>query len=352
VLAEGEEYRLATNQEGNTMRPINDQVVVITGASSGIGRETALQFGQRGASVVLAARNLVALDEVARQVRDGGGQAHVLVADVGEWEQVRHLAEEAVARFGRIDTWVNNAGVTEYATVEDTTAEELNRIIQVNLLGQIYGVKAALPYMKRAGAGTIINVASGLGMRAVPWQSAYCASKHGIKGFTESLRLELAHQQSGIVVTTILPSSMNTPLFRHARSKIGVKPLPFPPVYDPRAVAEAIVFATEHPRREIYVGAAGKVLSVLEGWNPGLVDRMFLAGNSVFKLQQTGAPDDGQDNLFMPMDAQGAIRGEFGDRAQPTSLYTRLLDLYPNRKRLLLTACTLGLVALIRRAGR
>jgi NAD(P)-dependent dehydrogenase (short-subunit alcohol dehydrogenase family) len=334
------------------MRPINEQVVVITGASSGIGRETALQFGRRGASVVPAARNPLALDEVARQVRDSGGQAQVVVADVGEWEQVRRIAEEAMARFGRIDTWVNNAGVSVYATVEDTTAEEFDRIIQVNLLGQIYGVKAALPYMKRAGTGTIINVASGLGMRAVPWQAAYCASKHGIKGFTESLRLELAHQKSGIVVTTVLPSTMNTPLFRHARAKIGTKPQPFPPVYDPRAVAEAIVFAAEHPRRDIYVGGMGKLLAVLEGLNPALVDRMFLAGDSVFKLQQSGEPDDGQDNLFMPMDAHGAVRGEFGALAQPTSLYTRLLDLYPNRKRLLLSAATLGLVALIRRTGR
>ena len=176
------------------LRPLAQQVVVITGASSGIGRATAVRFGAAGASVVLAARNEVALQEAAREVEHAGGIALVMPTDVAKWEQVERLATRAVDRFGRVDTWVNNASVSEYATVEQMTIEEIERIIQVNLLGMIYGVKAALPHLKRQRQGTIVNVSSVVGERAVPLQSVYVATKHGIKGFTESLRLELEHE--------------------------------------------------------------------------------------------------------------------------------------------------------------
>src|SRR6478735_4993432 len=199
--------------------PLSDQVVVITGASSGIGRETALEFGRRGASVVIAARNEPALTEVAREIERHGGNALPAPTDVSDWTQVERLAGTAVARFGRIDTWVNNAAISAYATVEEMEIEEIERIMRVNLLGQIYGMKAALPHLKRQHAGTIINVASALAERSVPLQATYCATKHGIKGFTEALRLELKNEQSGIAVVLVLPSSINTPLFEHARSK-------------------------------------------------------------------------------------------------------------------------------------
>ncbi len=172
-------------------RELGDSVVIITGASSGIGRETAIQFGRRGASVVLAARNETALGEVEKEVERLGGRAHVVVTDVAEWDQVDRLAQKAVDRFGRIDTWVNNAATSEYATVEEMTVEEIERVVQVTLMSQIYGMKAALPHMKRQGQGTIVNNASILAKRSVPLQSAYCAAKHGVKGYTEALRLEL-----------------------------------------------------------------------------------------------------------------------------------------------------------------
>lgn len=333
-------------------RPIHEQVVVITGASSGIGRETALEFGHRGTSVVLAARNEEALDEVARQVERLGGKAHVVVTDVAEWEQVERLAQEAVERFGRIDTWVNNAATSAYATVEQMTVEEIERMIQVILMGQIYGVKAALPYLKRQGQGTIINVASALAKRSVPLQSAYCAAKHGIKGFTESLRLELEHEGSGVNVTLILPSSINTPLFKHARSKMDVKPQPIPPIYEPRVVAEAIVFAAEHPRREITVGGGGKMLEVVERISPSLADKYMLQGERGFKQQKTDRPDDQRDNLFEPMPGLGRTTGEFGARSKSVSLYTRHLEQHPNRKRLLSAAAIIGAGLLLSRSKR
>lgn len=334
------------------MRPIHEQVVVITGAASGIGRETALQYGQKGASVVLADHNATALQEAAKEVERVGGRAEVVVTDVAEWEQVERLAQEAADRFGRIDTWVNNAAVSEYATVEEMTVEEIDRIIQVILMGQIYGMKAAIPHMKRQNQGTIINVASALAMRGVPLQAAYCAAKHGIKGFTESLRLELEHEKTGIKATLIMPSSINTPLFEHARSKLGVKPMPIPPIYEPRVVAEAVLYASEHPARDIVVGGGGKMMTVMERLSPSLLDWYMLRNGKMFKQQKTNQPDDGKDNLFGPIEDKGSTTGSFGQKSKSTSLYTRYLELHPNRKRALIGATALGTVTLLRRAGR
>lgn len=334
------------------LKAIVDQVVVITGASSGVGRETALEFGHRGASVVLAARNREALDEVAKQIERLGGKAYVVVTDVAEWEQVERLAQRAVEHFGRIDTWVNNAAASTYATVEQMSVAEIERMIQVILMGQIYGMKAALPVMKRQGQGTIINVASALAKRSVPLQSAYCAAKHGIKGFTESFRLELEQQGSGIQVTLIMPSSINTPLFNHARSKMGVKPQPIPPIYEPRVVAEAILFAAQHPRRDIVVGGAGKFMTVMERISPPLLDMYMLQGDRAFKQQKTDQPVNSRDNLFEAMEEAGSTTGDFSHQAKSVSLYTRHLEQYPNRKRLLIAAALAGAGLLLSAAGR
>jgi len=232
------------------------------------------------------------------------------------------------------------------------TAEELTRVIEVNLLGQIYGMKAALPHLRRQAQGTIINVASALAERAVPLQAAYCASKHGVKGFTEALRLELEHERSGINITLVLPSSINTPFFAHARSRLGVKPMPIPPIYEPRVVAEALVFAAEHPRREIVVGGAGKALIAGERLSASLLDRYMLFRGQMFNKQKTSQPDDGQDNLYQPSQGSGASTGEFGQQSQGTSLYTRYLELHPARKRALVAVTALGALTLLRRVGR
>jgi short-subunit dehydrogenase len=334
-------------------RTLSEQVVVITGASSGIGRETAIELGMRGGWVVLAARNEQALRETAREVERAGGKAHIAGTDVAIWPQVERLAQEAVDHFGRIDTWVNNAAVSEYATVEQMSMEEIQQIIQIILMGQIHGMKAALPHLVRQNGGTVINVASALAKRSVPLQSAYCAAKHGIKGFTESFRMELQHEHPDITVTLILPSSINTPLFRHARSKLGVLPKPMPPIYEPQAVAEAILFAVEHPRREIVVGGAGKLLEIGEALSPSLLDWYMLRNGKMFTQQQTQQPDDGQDNLFESLPGKkGSTTGEFGQKSKTVSLYTRHVESHPVRKRMLTAAAAALALLTVRRVGR
>jgi len=332
-------------------RPITDQVVVITGASQGIGRETALLLGRRGAAIVAAARNEAALETLRAEIEAAGGRAESVVADVSEYAEVERIAERAIARFGRIDTWVNNAAVSVYASVEDLTREEIDRVVRVNLIGQMYGSKVAAERMRSEGAGTIINVGSALSERAVPLQSAYVATKHGIAGFTEALRLELLDEAAGIDVVLILPSSINTPLFNFARSKIGVMPMPVPPVYDPAAVAEAIAHAAEHGGREIVVGGWGKLLILGQRLSSSLLDRYMTQGRQLEVQQATDRPDDPRDNLFEPSTGAGSSRGEFGAGAKPVSLYTRQLELHPGRKRLLALGAIVAGVFVIRKVG-
>jgi len=332
------------------MKPVSEQVVVITGASSGIGRASALAFGARGASVVLAARNREALEHVAAQIEAGGGKAHVVVTDVSVWAQVERLAAEAISRFGRIDTWLNNAAVNEHASVVDMTIEELDRIIQVNLMGQIYGVKAALGPMRRQRSGTIINMGSAASNRAVPLHSAYVASKHGIAGFTDSIRLDLQHEKMPITVTLIQPGFLDTPFFHNARAKLnGKQSRPIPPIYAPEVVAETILFAATHPRRNLVVGGQAALAIFLDKLSPGLVDKLMLARGAGFRLQTEDKPDDRYDNLFEPTRGIGAVRGTWGDEAIESSFYTRHIECYPNRKRMLWAALGIGLVALARR---
>ncbi len=209
-----------------SLKPLREQVVVVMGASSGIGREAALRFAGRGAKVVVSARGEPGLRSLVEEIREGGGEAAAVVADAAEFEQVESVADRAAEEYGRLDTWVHVAGVGLFAAFEDTTPEEFRRVIDVNLMGQVHGAMAALPHIKREGRGALVHISSMGAKRSVPLQSAYCASKHGMEGFLEALRVELRHEGLPIEVTSIQPATTNTPFFDKARTKLGVKPVP------------------------------------------------------------------------------------------------------------------------------
>jgi NAD(P)-dependent dehydrogenase (short-subunit alcohol dehydrogenase family) len=331
------------------MKPLKEQAIVITGASSGIGRATALRLGREGASLVLAARDQEGLDSAASEARQAGGRAIAVLTDVSIPAQVQALADRAVSEYSRIDTWINNAGISVYSLIKETEPVEFERIVAVNLLGEMYGSRAALRQMLRQGSGAIINVASSLAERSVPLQAAYCASKHGVKGFTEALRLEAKRENPEIHVCLALPSSIDTPLFRHARSKVGVKPMPIPPVYDPEVVADALAELALHPKPHVVIGGSGKFLTVFERLSPGLVDWYMLQGDRMYRQQLTQEPDDAADNLTAPVDGPGAVRGEFGEKAKAMSVYTEALELHPERKGLILGLLMMSGLLLLRR---
>jgi NAD(P)-dependent dehydrogenase (short-subunit alcohol dehydrogenase family) len=284
------------------------RVVVITGASSGIGRETALAFASTGAALVLTARGEEALEVTADAASSRGGDVITVPADVAEWTQVSRVADAAVQAFGRIDVWVNNAAVSAYGELADIPVEVVHRVMDVTLHGQVHGVKAALPIMRRQGHGTIIGVSSALGARAVPLQVPYCMAKAATNALYEGLRLEERRARSGVRVAVVLPASIGTPFYDGAASFTGRRPSAVPPVYHPVAVADAIVRAADKPRRHVYVGGSGLQLALLERLSPSLADRLLYFGR-IDKLQQRGEPDDGRSNLYEPMPGPGASIG-------------------------------------------
>lgn len=325
---------------------------MITGASSGIGRATAVAAGRRGATVALLARNAAVLDEVAREIEGAGGMALPLTTDVAVRLDVDRSAAAVLERCGRIDTWVNNAGVYAVAPVERLGAEIFERVIQVNYLGTVYGTKAVLPHFIARGQGTLINVTSVLSTRGAPFTSAYAASKHAAKGFTEALRIEIERSHPGISLVQILPASINTPLFVHALARIGVKPRPLPPVYAPELVADAILHAAEHPKRDIFVGT-GRGLSMLEGLAPSLLDRFMTIADVGVRAQMTDQPDDDRNNLFAPMSAETyAVRGQWTDEERRHSIGTRLFELHPHLGRALAGGAAAATAVAVSRRGR
>jgi NAD(P)-dependent dehydrogenase (short-subunit alcohol dehydrogenase family) len=240
------------------LKPISQQIVAVVGASSGIGRLTALEFAAKGAKVVVSARSQEGLETLVKEIQSQGGEAVAVVADVKNFEQVKAIADKAIEQYGRLDTWVHAAATGILAPFEKITPEEFQQVIDVNLMGQVHGAMAALPHLKREGRGALIHISSMEGRRALPLQSPYSAAKHGVEGFLESLRVELQHEGIPISVTSIKPAVINTPFYNKVQTKLGVKPTGIPPYYEPSLVADAILYVAEHPTRDFIVGDVGQ----------------------------------------------------------------------------------------------
>ncbi len=326
------------------LKPISQQVVAVVGASSGIGRLTALQFAAQGAKVVVSARSEAGLKTLVEEIQHQGGEAVAVSADVTNFEQVKAIADKAVEQFGRLDTWVHAAATGILAPFEKITPEEFQRIIDVNLMGQVYGAMVALPHLKREGRGALIHISSMEGRRGLPLQSAYSAAKHGMEGFLEALRVELQHEEIPISVTSIKPAVVNTPFYNKVRTKLGVKPTGIPPYYEPSLVADAILYVAEHPTRDFIVGDVGKILDVLQRLSPELVDAILLL--IAFQGQKTDEPksEDAPYNVFEPIQGYDKVEGDFGNLAVPS--ITDWLDKNPPLKWGAIAATTLGAAAL------
>jgi NAD(P)-dependent dehydrogenase (short-subunit alcohol dehydrogenase family) len=289
-------------------------VVVVTGASGGIGRATAVAFGRRGARVALLARGETGLEAAAQDVRDAGGEALPIEVDVADPDAVERAAQQAEADLGPVSTWVNVAFVSVFAPLGEISAEEFRRVTEVSYLGYVYGTMSALRLMRPRNAGTIVHVGSALAYRGVPLQSAYCGAKHAIQGFHESLRCELLHEKSGIDVTMVQMPAVNTPQFSWVLSRLPRQAQPVAPIYQPEIAANAVVYAAEHPgRREYWVGGSTVGTLLANAVAPGLLDR-YLARTG-FSAQQTADPRSSEQpsNLWNPADgADGEDYGSHG----------------------------------------
>jgi short-subunit dehydrogenase len=299
------------------LKPLDQQVIVVTGASSGIGLLTAREAAKRGAKVVLVARAEEALVGIVADIRAAGGEAYHVAADVGDADAVTRAATHAMARFGRIDTWVNNAGVTIYAKLLDTPFDEHERLFRTNYFGVVNGCVAAVPHL-RAQGGALITVASIAAGMPSPLMGAYAASKHAVKGYVDTLRAELVQDGAPISVTLIQPSGIDTPVAEHASNHEGGKARIPPLVYDPMLVAEAILDAATRPTRGVTVGGAGKAQVLFAQHAPALFDKVAAVGSALF-IDPTGTQPH-PDNLFAPAH-DGAERSR-DQSGKSFSLYT------------------------------
>lgn len=330
------------------LKPVREQVMVVTGASSGIGLATAREAAKRGARVVLAARDQPALERVVGEIRARGGDAVYVVADVADPEQVHEVAQAAIAEYGGIDTWVNNAGVSIYGLLEDTVLEDARRLFDVNYWGTVHGCLAALPQLRQHG-GALINVGSIASDRAMPIQGHYGASKHAVKGFTDALRVELQHEGAPVSVTLVKPGAIDTPFPHHARNLLEHEPRHPHPVYRPETVARAILFCAEHPRRSVTVGGGGRMNAMLGILAPDLADRVM---HGMIDSQQRDEParTPRRDTLYQPPLDNGHTRGDQPGYVMRTSLYTQAA-LRPARTALVVAALG-GLAALVMAGAR
>lgn len=324
------------------LKKLADQVIVITGATSGIGLTTARAAAQRGAKLVLVARNQDALHRLTNELTEQGAAAMYMVADVGNEQDVRGVALAAIARFGGFDTWINNAGVSIFGRNEEVARNDQRRLFDTNFWGVVHGSLVAAEHFKWRG-GALINIGSELSDRSIPLQGMYAASKHAVKGFTDSLRMELEESSAPVSVTLIKPASVDTLFVPHAKNYMDVEPKLPGPIYAPDVVANAILFAAEHPKRDIFVGAAAKFSSSTAHYAPRLMDRFMK--RFMFGLQRTEqrVRERGRNSLHSPgTDLQE--RQGYPGHVFESSLYTTA-STHPNATRLALLGTGIALAA-------
>jgi short-subunit dehydrogenase len=294
-------------------RSIKDSVVVITGASSGIGRAAALDFARQGARLILAARGEDQLQAVANECQSLGATAMAVPTDVSEREAVEQLAQRAIETFGGIDVWVNDAAVSLFARLEEAPWEDYRQVIETNLFGYIHGARAIMPHFRERGHGVLINISSMVGKTGAPFISAYAISKAAIIGLSDSLRQELA-DAPGIQVCTVLPASIDTPIFQHAANYTGKTVKPMNPIYDVEAVAKEIVDLAVNPRREVYVGGSGRRIGLLSRVAPGFAQRIMARQVRKDHFSRTPAPDK-EGNIHHPMPEISGTTGHWRERS-------------------------------------
>ncbi|CAA7612904.1 SDR family oxidoreductase [Magnetospirillum sp. UT-4] len=296
------------------------RVVVITGASAGVGRAVAHAFARQGAAIGLIARDGGALDDVRREVERLGGRALVLAADVADADRVEDAAGRVEAEFGPIDVWVNAAMVTVFAPFDAITPAEYRRATEVTYLGYVHGTMAALKRMKRRDRGAIVQVGSALAYRSIPLQAPYCGAKAAIRAFTDSLRCELLHDHSRVRLTAVHLPAVNTPQFDWALARMPGRPRPVAPVYQPELAAEAIVWAAQSGRREVLLGPATVAAIWAEKFVPGLLDRYLARTNYQAQQRPQQVPPGAPANLFHTVPALHRTHGAFDGEAQRHSL--------------------------------
>jgi len=309
--------------------PTKTQNVVITGASAGVGRATAHAFAAEGALIALLARSEESLQAAAAEVRECGGRALPIVCDVSDPDAVESAAQRAEAELGPIDVWVNNAMVGALAPFETMEPAAFDRITAVTYTGVVNGTRAALARMRPRDRGTIVQVGSSLAYRGIPLQSASCGAKHAIQGFTESVRCELLHEGSKVHLTMVQLPALNTPQFGMVRNEMPRRPMPVPPIYEPEVAADAIVWASKHRRREVWIGASTPPVIIGNALIPTAADH-FLATTGYDDQQADLPPETLPDYLFEPQPGDHGTRGVYSHMAKDSSVQLKLTKVVPD----------------------
>lgn len=323
------------------LKPIENQVIVITGATSGIGLVTARMAAKQGARLVLAARSEEALGKLCHELTSAGTQCYYVVADVGREDQVRRIASDALSAFGSFDTWVNNAATSIYGKLEDVPIADLRQLFETNFWGVVYGSLIALRTLKIHG-GALINMGSTLSDRAIPLQGMYCASKHAVKGFTDALRVEVEAENAPVSISLIKPAAIDTPYKEHARNFLDTEPENPPPVYAPETVAETILYCAENPVRDVFVGGAAKAHSIAGKFAPRTFDKIM--ETTLMGQTRSGEPAEPHEleGLYEPHDSRLHERGTYGWPVLEHSLYTKA-SLHPGITTVVATGAALAI---------